>query len=64
MSDSAALGTDPHLNIPLVHRWPAPWLFGVLILPLGIYVGYFSTALPFLLSKAGVPVEEIAYALI
>jgi hypothetical protein len=41
-------------------RWPAPWLFGLLILPLGIYVGFIWTALPFLLSKAGVPIAQIA----
>jgi len=40
--------------------WPAPWIFGVLILPLGMYVGFIWTALPFLLSKAGVAVEDIS----
>ena len=60
MSDSAIFGTTSHLNTPRGRRWPTPWVFGVLILPLGVYVGYFSTALPFLLSRAGVPVDEIA----
>jgi PAT family beta-lactamase induction signal transducer AmpG len=60
MSDSASFGTTSHLNTPRARRWPTPWVFGVLILPLGVYVGYFSTALPFLLSRAGVPVDEIA----
>ena len=41
-------------------RWPAPWLFSVLILPLGISVGFKFTPLPFLLSQAGVPVYRIA----
>jgi hypothetical protein len=41
-------------------RWPAPWLFGLLILPLGIYAGFIWTALPFLLSKAGLPIAQIA----
>jgi MFS transporter, PAT family, beta-lactamase induction signal transducer AmpG len=41
-------------------RWPTPWAFGLLVLPLGMYVGFAGTALPFLLSKAGVPVDEIA----
>ena len=59
MSDSASFGTTSHLNTPRARRWPTPWVFGVLILPLGVYVGYFSTALPFLLSRAGVPVDEI-----
>ncbi len=43
-----------------VRRWPTPWAFSLLILPLGMYVGFIWTALPFLLSKAGVPVEQIA----
>lgn len=41
-------------------RWPAPWLFSLLILPLGINVGFKATPLPFLLAKAGVPVDHIA----
>ncbi len=41
-------------------RWPTPWVFSLLILPLGIYVGFIWTALPFLLSRAGVPLEQIA----
>src|SRR5277367_4233374 len=60
MSDSANFGAARHLNIPYARRWPAPWVFGVLVLPLGVYVGYFSTALPFLLSRSGVQVDEIA----
>jgi len=40
---------------------PAPWLFSLLILPLGIVVvGFNFTALPFLLARAGVPVDRIA----
>ena len=42
-------------------RWPAPWFFSLLILPLGIVViGFNFTALPLLLAQAGVPVERIA----
>jgi hypothetical protein len=41
-------------------RWPTPWVFSLLILPLGIYVGFIWTALPFLLSRAGVPLKQIA----
>jgi PAT family beta-lactamase induction signal transducer AmpG len=41
-------------------RWPVPWVFSVLILPLGVYTGFITTPLPFLLSKAGVPVDGIA----
>ena len=41
-------------------RWPAPWVFSLLILPLGISVGFKFTPLPFLLAQAGVPVYRIA----
>src|ERR1700733_9807730 len=44
-----------------MRRWPTPWAFSLVILPLGMYVGFIGTALPFLLSRAGVPVEEIAH---
>ena len=40
--------------------WPKPWIFLVLILPGGIFGGFLITALPFLLGRAGVPVERIA----
>src|SRR6516162_8116151 len=40
--------------------WPKPWVFGLLILPLGILVGFIATPLPFLLARANVPVERIA----
>ena len=46
LSDSAIFGTTSHLNTPRARRWPTPWVFGVLILPLGVYVAYLSTALP------------------
>lgn len=41
-------------------RWPAPWVFSLLILPLGMVVGFNFTSLPFLLAKAGLPVDRIA----
>ena len=41
-------------------QWPAPWLFGLLVLPLGIYVGFIWTALPLLLSQAGLTIGQIA----
>jgi len=44
----------------MVRRWPAPWVFSVLILPLGVSVGFKFTPLPFLLAQAGVPVYQIA----
>ena len=41
--------------------WPTPWLFSLLILPLGIVVvGFNFTALPLLLAQTGVPVDRIA----
>ena len=41
-------------------RTPAPWIFALLILPLGVSVGFKFTPLPFLLAQAGVPVYRIA----
>lgn len=41
-------------------RWPAPWVFSLLIWPLGMIYGFNFTALPYLLAKAGVPVDRIA----
>src|SRR5262252_7901162 len=41
-------------------RWPVPWVFSLLILPLGMIVGLNYTALPFLLAKAGLPVDRVA----
>jgi PAT family beta-lactamase induction signal transducer AmpG len=41
-------------------QWPTPWVFSLLILPLGIVVGFKATPLPFLLAKAGVPVDRIS----
>src|SRR5215467_8278267 len=46
--------------MPIQRRWPAPWVFSLLILPLGMVYGFNFTALPFLLAKAGVPVDRIA----
>jgi MFS transporter, PAT family, beta-lactamase induction signal transducer AmpG len=56
------LAPGPAISVlPNTRRGPSPWLFGVLILPLGIYMGFIWTTLPFLLSKASVPVEDIAH---
>lgn len=41
-------------------RWPPPWLFLILILPGGVYYGFTQTPMPYVLAKAGVPVERIA----
>src|SRR5215472_6310701 len=46
--------------MPIQRRWPATWVFSLLIWPLGMVYGFNVTALPFLLSKAGVPVDRIA----
>jgi len=43
-------------------RWPTPWIFSLLILPLGMAFGFISTPLPFLLAQAGVPADRIATA--
>lgn len=39
---------------------PAPWIIGMGTLTFGLVVGFIITGLPFLLSKAGVPVDQIA----
>jgi PAT family beta-lactamase induction signal transducer AmpG len=41
-------------------RHPAPWLFGITVLPYGVYYGFISTAMPYLLRNAGVTVDRIA----
>jgi hypothetical protein len=41
-------------------RRPPPWLFLLLILPGGLFSGFITTPLPFLLSRAGVAVDRIA----
>jgi MFS family permease len=44
-----------------LRSWPTPWLFSLLILPLGIVVvGFNFTALPLLLAQGGVSVDRIA----
>jgi len=43
-----------------LRRWPAPWVFSLLILPLGMIVGLNYTALPSLLARAGLSVDQIA----
>ncbi len=48
------------LNMRDPRRWPVPWVFSLLILPLGIVVGFNFTALPYLLAKAGLPVDRVA----
>lgn len=51
---------QPTSELFAVRVWPAPWAFGVLILPLGMFIGFIWTALPFLLTKSGVAVEDIS----
>ena len=41
-------------------RHPAAWLFGVTVLPYGIYYGFIGVTMPYLLRAAGVPVDRIA----
>src|SRR5277367_4960473 len=47
-----------------MHRWrerhPPPWLFGITVLPYGVYYGFISTSMPYLLRNAGVSVDRIA----
>src|SRR6476659_617756 len=41
-------------------RPPAPWLFGITSLPYGVYGGFASTAMPYILRGAGLSVDHIA----
>jgi PAT family beta-lactamase induction signal transducer AmpG len=41
-------------------RHPAPWLFGITVLPYGVYYGFITTTMPYLLRNAGVGVDRIA----
>jgi PAT family beta-lactamase induction signal transducer AmpG len=59
-TDSVRPGPETRIVSSSPSQWPTPWIFAVLILPLGMYIGFIWTALPFLLSKAGVPVEQIS----
>ena len=40
-------------------QWPSPWLFVLLPLPYGVYLGYIQTPLPYLLRQSGYPVDRI-----
>jgi len=42
-----------------IKTWPSPWAFGILILPVAVYVGFTVTPLTFLLRKSGVSVYDI-----
>lgn len=44
----------------LAKHHPPPWLFGVLCLPMGVYWGYITTAMPYLLRKQGLSLDSIA----
>jgi PAT family beta-lactamase induction signal transducer AmpG len=60
---NSVLNSSSVVSLPpmrYVRQWPRPWLFGLLILPLGIYVGFIWTALPLLLSQAGLAIGQIA----
>ena len=48
------------VNRPAVAGWPAPWVFAVLSLPLGVFSGVGGVPMTFLLAKAGVSVDVIA----
>jgi PAT family beta-lactamase induction signal transducer AmpG len=39
---------------------PAPWIFGITVLPYGVYYGFISTSMPYLLRSSGISVDRIA----
>jgi PAT family beta-lactamase induction signal transducer AmpG len=46
--------------LPNLPTHPPPWLFGITGLPGGVFQGFLSVAMPFLLRRSGVPVQQIA----
>jgi PAT family beta-lactamase induction signal transducer AmpG len=60
-----SLSATPSVLINLImddlrNRHPPPWLFGITVLPYGVYYGFISTSMPYLLRNAGVSVDRIA----
>lgn len=41
-------------------RRPAPWIFGITALPYGVFFGFITTAMPYLLRNSGVSLERIS----
>jgi PAT family beta-lactamase induction signal transducer AmpG len=54
-----AAGPDPAAKPSWRERWPSPWVFVLLPLPFGIFLGYMQTPLPYLLRRMGYRVDEI-----
>jgi MFS family permease len=49
------------LNEPFVEtKIPPAWLTGMVIFPFGLVVGFTITALPFLLTRQGIPLDRVA----
>src|SRR5579862_2058843 len=50
-------------NVMKTKAWsqrPPPWIFGITVLPYGVFFGFITTSMPYLLRSAGVSVERIA----
>src|ERR1700739_896766 len=39
---------------------PAPWIFGIIVHPYGVFFGFITTSMPYLLRSASVSVGRIA----
>lgn len=39
---------------------PPPWIFGVLGLPHGVFLGFVTIVLPYLLAQSSIPIDQIA----
>ncbi len=48
------------MTIIMPDRRPAPWIFGISVLPYGVFFGFVTTSMPYLLRSAGVSIERIA----
>lgn len=59
-----ALDARRHFPAPAINKtwranWPAPWVFVLMPLPYGVFLGYLQTPLPYLLRQMGYPVDRI-----
>jgi len=55
--DPSEMSSRPQLSWR--ERWPLPWVFVLMPLPYGIFLGYLQTPLPYLLRQMGFTVDRI-----
>jgi MFS family permease len=61
LEESLSAAADPSvLPEPVPSAFPPPWIVGMAIFPFGLVVGFTITALPFLLTNLGIPLDQVA----